>query len=342
MSEAQPFAALFHVLSTLPDAAAGRVLFINAGDGAGLGLLGRNAVLVQPLISESAPLLQQGFQVMSHVPDQKGGAQEFDLVLMLTTKQHDETRGLLAQGLASLRQGGLLIVAGANDAGGKRLIKDFAALGLQAESESRDKSRVVMARKDAHVAHDIMEQWIAQATWQPILEGQFISRPGLFSWDRADQGSLLLREYLPATLLGVGADFGCGYGFLSAHVLRACPDVTMLYALDVHDWAVEACRKNTAFAGPLIQCRTHDLTLKPDLPALDFIVMNPPFHEGARVQNQLGMTFIQHAAACLKPGGVLYMVANSHLPYEGVLRQSFAGVQELTHEHGFKIIRATI
>ncbi len=340
MSEAQPFAALFHVLSALPDVALGRVLFLNAEEGAGLALLSRNAVLVQPLISEAAPLQQQGFQVVNHVPDELSGAQEFDLVIMLTTKQHEETRGLLAQGLLRLKAGGWLIAAGANDAGGKRLPKDFAALGLSAQSESRDKSRVVMARKDGNILPEVMAAWIEKASWQPILEGTFISRPGLFSWDRADQGSLYLRAHIPATLAGVGADFGCGYGFLSAHVLRACPEVTRLYALDAHGWAVEACRKNTAFAAPRIECGHHDLTRAPALPALDFIVMNPPFHEGARVQNQLGAAFIRHAAVCLKTGGALYMVANSHLPYEEVLRGCFATVQELAKEGGFKVIRA--
>lgn len=339
MSEAQPFSALFHVLATLPDAASGRVLFINAQDDAasqGLSLLPRHAVLMQPLFHEAAPLKQQGFQVLSHIPD----GQEFDAVIMLVTKQHEETRGLMAQGLAHLRDGGWFIVAGANDAGGKRIAKDFAALGLVADSDSRDKSRVVYARKDGNVLQDVMQDWITQATWQPILEGQFISRPGLFSWDRADQGSLLLREYLPLSLAGRGADFGCGYGFLSAYILQNCADITQLYALDVHDWAVEACRKNTMFAGSRIECIYQDLRVRPALDDLDFIVMNPPFHEGARVQNQLGVAFIQNAAACLKTHGTLYMVANTHLPYEDVLRDCFSSVQELAKEKGFKIIKA--
>lgn len=336
MSEADPYSALFHVLSALPAVPVGRVLFINAQDGAGLALLPRDAVLMQPLIHLAAPLKALGYQVVSDIPDQ----QTFDAVIMLATKQHDETRGLMAQGLSLLKDAGWLIVAGANDAGGKRLAADFSALGLVAQQESRDKSRVVLARKDQSILPDVIATWIAAAAWQPALGGEFITRPGLFSWNRADPGSRLLQENIPATLHGYGADFGCGYGFLSAHILRSCVAVQKLYALDAHDWAVQACAQNTRFADARIECRTHDLSHRPDLPSLDFIVMNPPFHEGAQVQNQLGIAFIRHARACLKKSGVLYMVANNHLPYEEILRGCFTTVDEITKQNGFKIIKA--
>lgn len=335
MSDADPFSALFHVLSDQPGLS-GRALFINAADGASLGLLAPDSVMVQASYGSAAALSAQGWQVVSHITNHE----EFDFVLMLATKQHEETRALLAQGLLRLRMGGLIVAAGANDAGGKRIEKDFAALGLLPVCESKNKCRVVQARKDESVNGQLAQQWIAAGSWQPILEGQFISRPGLFSWDRADQGSLLLIENIPFGLAGRGADFGCGYGFLSAHVLKSCTGVTHITALDADARAVEACGKNTAFAGTRIACVWHDLTKAPALRDLDFIVMNPPFHEGARVQNQLGLSFIANAAACLKRGGALYMVANTHLPYEDHLRGLFGDVRELAKEKGFKVMRA--
>ncbi len=335
MSDADPFSALFHVLSALPDLA-GRVLFINAQSGAGLALLGRNSLMVQTSYGDATALAAEGWQVTQQIPDQE----EFDLVLMLVSKQQEETRAWLAQGLLRLRAGGLIVVAGANDGGGKRIEKDFAALGLLPISDSKNKCRVVQARKAYDVNEALAEQWIAQGSWQPILEGRFISRPGLFNWDRADQGSLLLVEYVPSDLGGRGADFGCGYGFLSAHLLRACPAVTHITALDVDARAVEACRKNTDYARTRINCVWSDLTHAPDLRDLDFIVMNPPFHEGLRTLSALGLSFITNAAYCLRAGGVLYMVANTHLPYEEHLRTLFSDVRELHKEKGFKIIKA--
>lgn len=335
MSDSDPFSALFHVLGAMPGLS-GRALFINAQTGAGLAQIGRNSLMLQTSCSKAAALTAEGWQVVQHVPDRE----EFDLVLMLVGKQQEENRALLAQGLLGLRAGGLLVAAGANDAGGKRLEKDFAALGLTARADSKNKCRVVQARKAPGVNEMLAQQWIAQGSWQPVLEGRFISRPGLFSWDRADPGSLLLSEHVPFDLGGRGADFGCGYGFLSAHLLRACPAVAHITALDADARAVEASRKNTAFAPARVTCAWHDLTRAPDLHDLDFIVMNPPFHEGVRTLSALGAAFITNAAACLKRGGVLYMVANTHLPYEDHLRALFSDVRQLHKEKGFKVIRA--
>lgn len=328
MSDVDPQAALFHCLAA---PLSGRVLYINAVVGADLP---KDAVTVQWIKSDADSLRAQGWRVETDIPQEP-----FDYVLMLATKQYDETRALMARGLNSLQHGGTLIVAGANDAGGKRIERDFKALGLSFASDSKHKSRVVQARKNDDIA-PVAQDWIAQGDWQTILNGGFISRPGLFSWDRADKGSALLTAHIPPELKGRGADFGCGYGFLSAHVLAHCPAVDHVTALDADARAVEACQRNTHQFTDKVFCVWHDLTQKPDLHNLDFIVMNPPFHEGASTQNQLGISFIKNAAACLKSGGYLYMVANNHLPYEEVLKGLFRTVQEIGKDKGFKILRA--
>jgi 16S rRNA (guanine1207-N2)-methyltransferase len=68
--------------------------------------------------------------------------------------------------------------------------------------------------------------------------------------------------------------------------------------------------------------------------------MNPPFHEGRQVQNALGAHFIRTAAQSLKPGCALYMVANSHLPYESVLKECFKNFEKTSEEGGFKVFKA--
>lgn len=327
MSDVDPQSALFHCLNA---PATGRVLFVGALPGADLP---KDAVLVQPLQPEAGALKVQGRNVATDIPEGS-----FDHALMLVSKNHDETRALMARALVSLKAGGTMTVAGANDAGGKRIEKDFTALGLSFVSDSKHKSRVVQARKTADVS-PVAQEWIAQGDWQPILDGSFVSRPGLFSWDRIDKGSELLAAHIPQDLKGRGADFGCGYGYLSAQVLLQCAGVEHITALDADARAVEACARNAKFSEK-IETVWHDLTQPPALLNLDFIVMNPPFHEGVSTHNQLGITFIRNAAACLKSGGQLYMVANNHLPYEDVLKDLFRTVQEIGKDKGFKILRA--
>ncbi len=334
MSDADPISALFHVISA--DTLSGRVLFAGAAPSPGLGAIGQDAVFVQPLQPEAGILRAQGWQVVTDIPD----VDSFDQVVVMASKNHDETRALMARSWRVLKTGGLLIAAGANDAGGKRLEKDFTALGMNAFSDSKHKSRVVQARKQNTGEPPVVPAWIAQGDWQAVLDGRFTSRPGLFSWDRIDQGSKLLADIIPADLSGRGADFGCGYGYLSVHVLHNCSGVQHITALDADARAVDACRRNTDFAKDRIECVWHDLRQVPALKNLDFIVMNPPFHEGVKTLSQLGIAFIRNATACLKTGGHLFMVANNHLPYEDILKTSFSGVCPLNQGQGFKIIGA--
>ena len=73
----------------------------------------------------------------------------------------------------------------------------------------------------------------------------------------------------------------------------------------------------------------------------NWVVMNPPFHEGRKGVPDLGRAFIRNAAANLSPSGQLFMVANRHLPYEAALREHFREVTELSGDNRFKLFAAS-
>lgn len=47
----------------------------------------------------------------------------------------------------------------------------------------------------------------------------------------------------------------------------------------------------------------------------DLVLLNPPFHLGASVHAGAGIKMFEAAARVLAPGGELWTVFNSHLPY---------------------------
>lgn len=50
--------------------------------------------------------------------------------------------------------------------------------------------------------------------------------------------------------------------------------------------------------------------------------------------------FIRAAHRMLRKGGALWMVANRHLPYEGVIGPLFSSVETKADAQGFKVIAA--
>jgi hypothetical protein len=76
-----------------------------------------------------------------------------------------------------------------NDAGGKRLVPDLADLGMACRAESKCKSRVVVAQGPAAAASDRLDAALVAGSCQPVLEGRYIRRPGMFCRDRVDTGS---------------------------------------------------------------------------------------------------------------------------------------------------------
>jgi 16S rRNA (guanine1207-N2)-methyltransferase len=162
------------------------------------------------------------------------------------------------------------------------------------------------------------------------------SQPGVFAWDRVDAGTMALAQVLPP-LKGAGADLGCGYGALAAVVLRS-PAVTALRLIDLDRRAVEAARRNVD--DPRATFDWADARTVEAQGDLDFVVMNPPFHDGGAEDRRLGQAFIRQAAAMLKKGGVLWLVANRHLPYEADIAAAFKRSRPVADQGGYKVIEA--
>jgi 16S rRNA (guanine1207-N2)-methyltransferase len=326
----EPF--LQGILSADPKA---RVLFIQARFTEALQQWPpENVTCLQPFKPYAEALERSGFPVL---PDLEERAL-YDLALVLVPKNMKEAEYVLAQGWSHLAEGGMLVCAADNKGGGTRLVKMLETLGLQGVlALSRHKARCAWGVKSG--PSSVADLWLEAGGMQSAANGLFVSQPGLFSWDALDTGSRILSGFLPPNLSGSGADFGCGYGVLSRAVL-ALPGVTKLVCIDADRRALACCRENMG-GDVRADFIWADLTAPaPPVQKLDFIVMNPPFHEGKREAASIGQRFIQSAARALKPGGHLIMVANTHLPYERDIESLFTRVQKLHQESGFKILSA--
>lgn len=285
-------------------------------------------------------LAKSGFSV--HKDLWGAGNDGYDIALILIPKNIIEARYMIAQAICCLSNDGVIVCAADNKAGGSRLKKLLQEFGFgDIEQESRNKARVVWARKGS-VDNERVDQAIEDGRPQKILEKKYISQPGIFGWNKVDVGSKLLVEELHDRIKGRVADFGCGYGYLSDQLLSLNENVDQLFCIDANSRAIEACRINLqGYDFCKKEYMWRDLTCdQDDLKKLDFVIMNPPFHEGKITDTGIGVLFIKSAYASLRKGGELLMVANNHLAYEAFLDQNFKTVEKLQEQQGFKIFRA--
>lgn len=317
-------------------------LFLRARDGWPLRQQPRPGLICEQSFKPDADALERsGWGVAGQ--DVAGTTTDHALVLLLPPRQRDEARALFAQALQRCAPGGIVVASIPNDEGAKSGESDFKRLCGLDGSVPKHHCRVFWVRRDdARIDAALLAEWSTLDAVRPILGGRFVSRPGVFAWDRVDPASQLLAEHLPAELRGRAADLGGGYGYLSTELLQRCPSITSLDLFEAEARALDLARRNLADAVTRLPVRFlwQDVTTGLS-DTYDVIITNPPFHaQQSAARPDIGRAFIEAAAAALVPGGRLWLVANRNLPYESVLDEGFGSVRIIAQQQGFKIIEA--
>ncbi len=279
--------------------------------------------------AQLSPLIP-GSEDIATLPDRS--AESATILAPPGTLERDFT---LAHALRALKPGAPLNAFAPKDKGGSRLRKTLEGFGCEVTEDARRHHRFCSTVCPTE-PYGLAEAIQAGA---PRLVSQMAlwSQPGVFSWDRPDPGSLRLLEALPA-MTGRGADLGCGIGILAQQVIGS-PGVTELTCVDIDRRAVDCAQRN--LQDPRVKVVWADLRRPVDrLFDLDFVVMNPPFHDGGKEDRVLGVAFIEAGSRMLAKRGVCWLVANRHLPYEAALAASFATVTVRSDAGGYKILEA--
>jgi len=316
----------------------GSGLFLRAQNGWPLSAQALPGLVCEQTFKPEFDSLERSGLVVRSASDES----RYPLVLVLPPRQRDEARALLARAIARAAPGGIVVASMANDAGARSGESDLRRLAGPLHVVSKNKCRAFWtASPQGPVDSALATEWSMLDAPRLILDGRFLSRPGLFAWDRIDAASALLAAALPNDLCGRGADLGAGYGYLAAEVLARCPDVAMdLYEAEAR--ALDLARINLAAFASRGAARFHWHDVTAGVPErYDFIVTNPPFHAQGRADRpDIGKDFIAAAADALRPGGRLWLVANRHLPYEAVLNANFGTTRIVAQQQGFKVIEA--
>ena len=279
------------------------------------------------------------------------GAERVDVAIVRLPKGRIPTLRLIWDAYQALRPGGRCYLAGANDEGVRTALRQLEQLfGGAAVLGYRGGHRVGMAiRPDAEPQRtgSFEIPWLDAATFHELrveargVEIDVRSRPGVFSWDRLDDGTRALLDVMDVQDAGAILDLGCGFGIVGAVAARLAPAARVTLT-DVNVDAIDSSRRTIAENGLAGRSEVIASDIAAAIPdrTIDLVLTNPPFHTGKATDLLVAAQFVRDAARVLKPGGRLMLVANRTLPYELWLRACFGSYQTAFDGRRFKVLSA--
>lgn len=176
----------------------------------------------------------------------------------------------------------------------------------------------------------------AVAGWENIL-----ALPGVFSADRADRGTEMLRGCALQMIsenskIKTVLDLGCGCGVLGISVLERVPSLQVDF-VDIDFRAVFSTKLNLENRGlETSNAMWLDATRERlSRERYDLVLLNPPFHAHGQEHRELGRKMIERALELT--AGELLIVGNTHLGYGSFLPERAVEVQELITNNQFTV-----
>ncbi|MCL5255974.1 MAG: methyltransferase [Gammaproteobacteria bacterium] len=320
-------------------------------------------LLVNPPADQSRSLKNEGFSVFSwHLYansawQQQIGEQltpfldqcpEVDGVIINVTKEKQLTLMMMANLAALLPVNTPVLLVGHKDSGiqsyGKLQFSGYSATEKLASGNHCQLMRCALTTPQPFSADTFLSAYPLADEYGAI---QVFNYPGVFSHNRLDGGSALLLNALMQQpqkhFSGRVLDFACGSGVIAA-ALHQYSQPTHLTGIDVNTLALAAAAKTWQQLNVEHELIASDglsvLSKRTPTPQFDCIVTNPPFHTGKQTDYQITQDFIRDCRQYLRPGGHLYLVANSFLPYREVLQQTFRQVNVLVDNRKFTVWHA--
>lgn len=165
------------------------------------------------------------------------------------------------------------------------------------------------------------------------------TKPGLFGWNKEDQASKLLMDWLSGTPTLIKSkkvlDLGCGYGYLC---LRAAAlGSAEVVATDNCAAALDACKKNLSDK----QIQTEVIQSHAGCGingSFDAILCNPPFHQGFSTTSDLHQLFVKETKRLLASDGKAWYVVNQFLNIGDIAEKSGLSCTEAHRTKSYKIL----
>lgn len=264
------------------------------------------------------------------------------------SKEKALTHYLINQAFSLLPIGGELHLIGHKSDGIKTYIdKGGKLFGHVSDQENPGKGLKYAALKKTQADALLLEDKdyerirpIADIAGLPVY-----SKPGVFGWNKIDEGSRFLIEQLDKLLVEFGSpvlhalDLGCGYGYIAIagyHRHESLKDTH--FTLTDNNAAALLCAQANLNAHPLSGTVIGDDCGANLEQSFDLILCNPPFHQGFDVSQDLTEHFLKNTHQLLNAHGYALFVVNQFIGIEKKAAAYFSDIKELARTKSFKLV----
>jgi len=271
--------------------------------------------------------------------DGTAAVEEYDVVLSHLPRGREVVEKLIQDAARALRLSGYFYFVAHKRAGVKSALA-YAGQVFGPISVLRQKKGYHVAR--ATKIHDTrhLERRTQHAARSITLAGApttLVSQPGVFAWDRLDDGTAVLLRAMEVRPGEAVLDLGCGTGLLALAAARRGAHVT---AVDADLRAVESARRTLAANAAPGEVLISDCAAAVQERRFDVVLCNPPFHQGVGVEYDVAHQMVRDAATVLRPGGRLYLVSNAFIRYERELAGQLTHITEVLNDRRYRVLRA--
>ena len=271
-------------------------------------------------------------------------SEQFDSVIYRVSKERATTYHVINQVVRILKSRAELYLSGKKNDGIKNYVKQSSTLfGHRSQAKKFGSDYFASILKNNSLNSSLPDKSYAKLRRvQTLNQGKYLSKPGIFGWDKIDRGSAFLIENLPDFIKTLGIspktvlDLGCGYGYIACEASNH--DFQYIMATDNNAAAITACKKNferllkgnydvvASDAGGMIN------------KSFDLILCNPPFHQGFSVKPSFISKFLSSTSNLLSESGCAIFVANKFIPIEQIALRYFNEVKVMKSTESFKLI----
>ena len=180
---------------------------------------------------------------------------------------------------------------------------------------------------------------------KPIIRNrfyQFKTCTGVFSYNKADKGTILLLKYLqiPANASAV-LDMGTGYGIMGIVIASEFPHLSV-QMIDINHRAVWIARENlklNKIPNAKVYWGNFYDPIKKEKEKFDLVMTNPPLAIGHKII----FNFIAATLDYLKSSGFFYIVARTKQgakKISEIMKQTFGNVELIALQSGYRLFRS--